>query len=48
MPQVLQADFSTFLLGFNRSCVRPLNVAFVTPRASMLFGRLDPHRFREL
>ena len=33
---------------FDRTCVRPLSVAFMTPRAGMLFGRLGSHRFREL
>jgi hypothetical protein len=32
----------------DRTCVRPLSVAYVTPRAGMLFGRLGSHRFREL
>jgi len=31
-PLVLQADFSTVELGFNRSCVRPRDVACLTPR----------------
>lgn len=48
MPPVLQADFSTVGLGLNRSCVRPHDVACLTPRAGMLFGRRGPHRFREL
>ena len=33
---------------FDRTCVRPLSVAFMTPRAGMLFGRRGSHRFREL
>jgi len=33
---------------FDRTCVRPLSVAFMTPRAGMLFGRPGSHRFREL
>ena len=32
---------------FDRTCVRPLNVALITPRAGMLFGKLGSHRFRE-
>ena len=48
MPPILQADLLTFWQGFNRSCVRPLGVAVLTPRAGMLFGRQGPHRFREL
>ena len=33
---------------FDRTCVRPLSVAFMTPRAGMLFGRPGSYRFREL
>lgn len=33
---------------FDRTCVRPLSVAFMTPRAGMPFGRRGSRRFREL
>ncbi len=33
---------------FDRTCVRPHDVASVTPRAGMLFGKPGSHRFREL
>jgi hypothetical protein len=48
LPPVLQADFSTVGLGFNWSCVRPRDVACLTPRAGMPFEKQGPNRFREL
>jgi len=33
---------------FDRTCVGPLSVAFMVPRAGMLFGRLGSLQFREL
>ena len=33
---------------FDRTCVRPLNVAFMAAPAGMQFGRLGSHWFKEL
>jgi len=47
-PLFGKLDLRSFGGVFDRTCVRPLSVAFMTPRAGMLFGRPGSHRFREL
>lgn len=48
MPLFGKLDLRFFGGIFDRTCVRPHDVASMTPRAGMLFGRLGSHRFREL
>lgn len=48
MPLFGKRKLRSFGGIYDRTCVRPLNVVFMTPRAGMLFGRLGFHRFREL
>ena len=43
-----KSSFQVCAVGPDGACVRPLDVALMTPRAGMLFGRLGSHRFREL
>ena len=43
-----KGSFQVCAIGHDGACVRPLSVAFMTPRAGMLFGRRGSHRFREL
>ena len=47
-PLFCKRNLRCFGRIFDRTCVRPLDVPLMTPRAGLLFGKLDSHRFREL